>query len=80
LAGEPPLAAAQRKMKTFFYSRGQQTLCMACKRRVESNGDRFVHLVIYGHNIHAAEPDSTLAGDSSDPWFVEKLKMMEAAE
>ena len=67
-------------MKTFSYARGQQTLCVSCRRRVESNGQRFIHLVIYGNNEHEAIPDSDLICDKDDPWEAEKLRLMEAPE
>ena len=67
-------------MKTFAYGRGQQTLCTVCGHRVQSNGDRFVHLVVYGHDIHDARPDWNLLGDGDDPWFAERLRLMESPQ
>lgn len=65
------------------YTRHSQTLCMACQRRVQWNGDRWIHLVVYARGLHEARPDLDLivdSADSSDPWAVEKLTVIEAAE
>lgn len=67
-------------MKSPFFARGQLSLCMNCRRRVESNGERFIHLVIYGNNVHPAEPNPHLVGDGNDVWFAEKLRLMETHE
>ena len=60
--------------------RGSQTLCTACQRRVEWNGKRWVHLVVYARGLHDARADVDMIGDGADPWHVEKLKVQEAPE
>ncbi len=60
------------------YSRNSQTLCTACQRRVQWNGDRWIHLTIYARGMHDAFPDLDLVIESDDPWQAEKLALMEA--
>jgi len=52
-------------------------LCTACRRRVQWNGKRWIHLTIYAKGMHDARPDLDLVEDSSDPWAAEKLALME---
>lgn len=60
------------------YSRSAQTLCTVCQRRVQWNGKRWIHLVVYARGMHDARPDLDLVIDSSDPVPAEKLSVMEA--
>ena len=59
-------------------TRNSQTLCTACQRRVQWNGDRWIHLTIYARGMHDAFPDFDLVVESDDPWQAEKLVLMEA--
>ena len=63
---------------TELYSPNSQTLCTACRSRVQWNGKRWIHLTIYAKGMHDARPDLDLVEDSSDPWAAEKLALMEA--
>lgn len=67
-------------MSKLMFERGLQTLCRQCRRRVQSNGDRFIHLVIYARGMHDADPDLNQVGDGADVWHVESLKLLEAPE
>ena len=58
-------------------TRNSQTLCLVCQQRVQWNGRRWIHLTIYGRGMHDARPDVDLAGDASDLWFAEKLRLSE---
>ena len=60
------------------YTRHSQTLCTPCQRRVQWNGDRWVHLVVCACGMHEARPDLDLGVESDDPWEAEKLLLMEA--
>ena len=60
------------------YSRNSQTLCTACQRRVQWNGDRWIHLTIYARGMHDARPDLDLVVDSADTWAAQKLALVEA--
>ena len=60
------------------YTRHSQTLCTACQRRVQWNGDRWIHLTIYARGMHDAFPDFDPVVESDDPWQAEKLVLMEA--
>ena len=60
------------------YSRNSQTLCTACQRRVQWNGDRWIHLTIYARGMHEARPDLDLVVDSADTWAAQKLALVEA--
>jgi hypothetical protein len=59
------------------YSRNSQTLCTACQRRVQWNGSRWIHLVVYARGMHEARPDLGLVIESGDPWVAEKLALLE---
>jgi hypothetical protein len=59
-------------------TRNSQTLCTACQRRVQWNGDRWIHLTIYARGMYDARPDLDLVVESDDPWQAEKLVLMEA--
>lgn len=59
------------------YSRNSQTLCTACQRRVQWNGDRWIHLTIYARGMHEARPDLDLVVESDDTWLAQKLMLME---
>ena len=61
------------------YTRHSQTLCMACQRRVQWNGDRWIHLTIYACGMHEARPDLDLVVESDDTWLAQKLALMETA-
>jgi hypothetical protein len=67
-------------MNEATYTRHSQTLCTLCRRRAQWNGKRWIHLVIYWHDMHQAAPDHDLIQDSSDPWVSEKLRLMESGE
>ena len=60
------------------YSRNSLTLCTACQRRVQWNGDRWIHLTIYARGMHEARPDLDLVVDSADTWAAQKLALVEA--
>ena len=62
-----------------IYSRDSQTLCTICQQRVQWNGKRWIHLIVYAATMHDARADLALICDSSDPWAAEKLKLTEAA-
>ena len=66
------------KKPTPDYSRNAQTLCTVCGRRVQWNGKRWIHLVVYARGMHDAKADLDLIVDSSDPWLAEKLALTEA--
>lgn len=59
-------------------SPNSQTLCTACRRRVQWNGGRWIHLTIYAKGMHDARPDLGLVVDSSDTRQAQKLEAMEA--
>ena len=59
------------------YTRHSQTLCTACQRRVQWNGDRWIHLTIYARGMHEARPDLDLVVESDDTWLAQKLMLME---
>lgn len=59
-------------------TRNSQTLCTACQRRVQWNGDRWIHLTIYARGMHDARPDLDLVVESDDTWLAQKLMLMEA--
>jgi hypothetical protein len=60
------------------YSHSSQTLCTACRRRVQWNGKLWIHLTIYAKDMHTALPDLNLVVDSSDPWAAQKLELTES--
>ena len=59
------------------YTRHSQTLCTVCLRRVQWNGDRWIHLTIYARGMHEARPDLDLVVESDDTWLAQKLMLME---
>ena len=61
------------------YTRNSQTLCTACLRRVQWNGDRWIHLTVYARGMHEARPDLDLVVESDDCWLAQKLALMEPA-
>ena len=75
-----PASPATLRMPGVVYTRHSQTLCVVCQRRVQRNGDRWIHLTVFARGIHDARPDLGLVIDSSDTWHAQKLEAMEAGE
>lgn len=74
-----PASTATMRRPGAEYSRNAQTLCCACLRRVQWNGQRWIHLTVYARFIHEAIPDLDLVADSSDPWLFGRLVAAEAS-
>ena len=60
------------------FTRNSQTLCRICKRRVQWNGKRWIHLTIYARGMHDASANLDMVIDSSDLFAAEKLRLTEA--
>jgi hypothetical protein len=61
------------------YTCHSQTLCAACRRRVQWNGDRWIHLTVYARGMHEARPDLDLVVESDDHWLARPLELLELA-
>lgn len=73
-----PASPATMRQPGIEYTRHSQTLCTACQRRVQWNGKRWIHLVIYARGIHEARPDLDLVVESDDLLALGKLILLEA--
>ena len=73
-----PASPATLCMPGVVYTRHSQTLCVICQRRVQWNGDRWIHLTVFARGLHDARPDLGLVVESDDPRQAQKLEAMEA--